>query len=83
MKSKIDGYVEKPEPGGTYKHYKGGLYRVLFIANHSETDEDLVVYQSLHYGSYHARPLNMWFDVIRPLNVLKFQLEVTRFKLVK
>lgn len=31
-----------------YKHYKGNEYRVVWIARHSETLEDLVVYQGLY-----------------------------------
>lgn len=49
-----------PIPGMTYKHYKGEVYRVLHLAKHTETDELLVIYQSLHFGSYHARPLESW-----------------------
>jgi hypothetical protein len=51
---------EYPRPGGVYKHYKGGLYRVLFLSKHSETEEILVNYQSLHFGSYYSRPLDSW-----------------------
>ena len=54
-----------PEPNIIYKHYKGGTYKFLFMSKHSETDEDLVIYQSLLYGSFHARPLHMWFDKIK------------------
>lgn len=32
---------------GIYKHYKGGYYQVLGIAEHTETKERLVVYISL------------------------------------
>ena len=49
-----------PSPGGVYRHYKGGLYRVLFLSKHTETDEVLVNYTSLHFGSYHSRPLDSW-----------------------
>jgi len=31
-----------------YRHYKGEKYRVLGIAKHSETFEDLVVYEALY-----------------------------------
>ena len=34
-------------PGARYKHFKGGIYRVQVIATHTETNEKLVVYQSL------------------------------------
>lgn len=49
-----------PIPNAVYKHYKGGLYRVLFLSKHTETDEILVNYQSIHFGSYYSRPLEEW-----------------------
>jgi hypothetical protein len=49
-----------PVPGGIYRHYKGGLYEVLFLSKHTETDEVLVNYKSLHFGSFYSRPLNSW-----------------------
>jgi len=33
--------------GGTYRHYKGNEYEVLYIAKHTETEEELVVYRAL------------------------------------
>jgi len=33
---------------GIYEHYKGKRYRVLGVARHSETQEELVVYQELY-----------------------------------
>ena len=32
--------------GKYYRHFKGNIYRVLYIAKHSETLEDIVVYNS-------------------------------------
>ena len=49
--------------GKIYKHYKGNLYKVLCIANHSETLEKMVVYQALYgNGEIWTRPLSMWSD---------------------
>jgi hypothetical protein len=49
-----------PIPGGIYRHYKGGLYQVLNLSKHTETDEILVNYKSLHFGSFYSRPLDSW-----------------------
>lgn len=50
---------------GLYRHYKGGLYRLVGIARHSETLEDMVVYQAL-YGEHGlwVRPLGMWEEQV-------------------
>jgi hypothetical protein len=50
---------------GIYKHYKGNLYQVLGIACHSETGDELVVYQAL-YGNYQlwVRPKAMFCEKI-------------------
>ena len=34
--------------GKYYRHFKGNVYRVLHIAKHSETLEDIVVYQAVY-----------------------------------
>jgi hypothetical protein len=52
--------MQYPEPGRKYRHYKGGLYEVLFLSKHTETNEVLVTYKSLHFGSYYSRPLESW-----------------------
>lgn len=51
---------------GIYKHYKGNLYKVFGVARHSETEEELVVYQAL-YGEYGLwiRPKEMFMEKVR------------------
>jgi len=52
-------------PQGIYRHYKGNLYQVLHTAQHSETEEALVVYRCL-YGEYGVwvRPLVMFSETV-------------------
>ena len=50
---------------GRYRHFKGNEYEVLYVAHHSETMEDMVVYRAL-YGDREVwvRPASMWFDTV-------------------
>ena len=50
---------------GRYRHFKGNEYRVLLVARHSETEEEMVVYQALYgdYG-YWVRPASMWTKTV-------------------
>jgi len=49
---------------GIYQHFKGGYYEVIGIATHSETNEQMVVYQSLRNHSLWVRPLKMWEEKV-------------------
>jgi hypothetical protein len=53
-----------PKIGGKYLHYKGGEYEVTTLAKHTESEELLVVYRSLHFGSVFASPLSQWFETV-------------------
>lgn len=50
---------------GLYRHYRGNFYRVIAVARHSETGEDMVVYGCL-YGdcSLWVRPLAMFAETV-------------------
>lgn len=50
---------------GEYEHYKGKRYRVIGVAKHSETLEELVVYKALYGdGELWVRPLAMFLEKI-------------------
>ncbi len=53
---------------GIYKHSKtGNLYKVHFVAKHSETLEDLVVYEALYdnpKSKTWVRPIKMFEEIV-------------------
>ena len=54
-----------PKENETYKHFKGNNYRILAIAKHSETGEQMVVYKALYgEGEVFVRPLDMFMEPI-------------------
>ena len=51
--------------GSLYEHYKGHRYKILGVARHSETLEELIVYQALYGdGDVWVRSLNMFLENI-------------------
>ena len=47
--------------GRKYRHFKGNDYKVLALAEHTETGEECVVYQALYGdGKIYMRPLDMF-----------------------
>lgn len=50
-------------PGDFYRHFKGKIYQIRELAKHSETGEDMVVYQGM-YPPFQVwvRPLSMFLD---------------------
>lgn len=54
--------------GDIYRHSKkGGTYKVLAIAKHSETLEDMIVYEAQYENSLAkiwVRPLSMWNEMV-------------------
>lgn len=50
---------------GLYKHYKGNPYNLMGLARHSESLEEMVVYQAM-YGDYRlwVRPKELFFGTL-------------------
>lgn len=48
---------------GLYRHFKGGIYEVIGLARHSETEDYFVLYRNSH-GNYWIRPYEMFIEFV-------------------
>lgn len=59
---------DAPKEDETYKHYKGDLYKVIFLTGHNDPDELCVVYEPVvksdHGFEKYSRLLSSWNEVV-------------------
>jgi len=68
-----------PQPGEKWQHYKCGQYEIVCMCNHTDTDEVLVIYKSLSFGGFHARPYSEWHEQVGTEKVLTYEQPIYRF----
>ncbi|MFQ3543501.1 DUF1653 domain-containing protein [Halobacillus rhizosphaerae] len=59
-----------------YKHYKGGLYRVLFEGWYEPSLEEVTIYMSVENGMVWVRPTEVFHELVRVEN----DEEIPRFR---
>lgn len=52
------------QPGDTLQHFKGGFYKIIAIGINTETEEKMVVYQSLKDKRVWIRPYEMFISKV-------------------
>jgi hypothetical protein len=67
--------------GTMVKHYKGKYYRILEVADHTETRQQMVIYEQLYKNEYPkgyvwCRPLDMFNETLIYNNKIVKRFEV-------
>jgi len=71
--------MDYPQKGDIWRHYKGNLYSVLYVAIDATSSLQQVVYQNEVGGTVWSRPLSDWMSQVcnaeYPKPVQRFTLE--------
>ena len=72
--------IKYPLPGETYQHFKGGIYKVITLANSCDDMTPLVVYQNQSFGTTYVRKLEEWNEIIPSSKESWMIVDTPRFK---
>ncbi len=73
--------MSQPAEGEIYRHFKGGLYKIIAVARHTETEEGMVIYRSVDDPSkVWARPL---VSFMSPVDTVKYPDAIQDMRFVK
>lgn len=72
----------KIEKNQIYKHFKGNLYKIINLGVHTETGEEMVIYQDINNEKIWVRPLSMFISKIDKTKYPKVK-EEYRFTLIE
>ncbi|MBQ3076314.1 MAG: DUF1653 domain-containing protein [Clostridia bacterium] len=64
VRPQLEFFLSPALKPGRYRHFKGGLYDLLYLGRHSETEEPMVVYRSLSEGGIWVRPADLWGEMV-------------------
>lgn len=80
----IDGKLDRNfQSGDLVQHFKGGLYKIISVATHTETEEPMVVYQSFQdesQGRLWVRPYEMF---VSPVDKTKYPEVESLYRMTK
>jgi hypothetical protein len=63
--NEASGKIIYPIEGGVWRHYKGGLYRVIGRARHHETGAWYVMYEDIGTGRMYMREEVQWEELVQ------------------
>jgi hypothetical protein len=59
-------FVNYPQPGSIYRHFKGGKYRVMTLADDADYEgRKVVVYRSILFGGVYVKTLEYFFQEVQ------------------
>ena len=74
--------IREVKAGQVYKHFKGTIHKIICIAKHSETRENMVIYTHEDTNEIWARPINMFLSEVDHKKYPEIK-QKYRFELIK